>query len=373
MSERESNFVFKRVFSSTVRLARYNPIGGSSFIPTPKELIGKRALVNVRNNDTRCFLYAVASAIHPAKIDTQRPTQYKKYFPEFNITGLKFPLVPKDISKFEELNPDIAVNVLHYDADRVIVPLVHTRHLGRKHEVNLFLLSEECKTTACNLTIAAAVRQYRYHYTWIKQPSKLLHSLTNHNGVVHVCFNCFRSFYTEDKLKRHRPECIKHAPLRITFPSTQIRKSKRVEEKEEEEEESDHETLEEALGIDDDVRVEDNGNKPENILEFNQFKNTFMVPFVLYVDFETFIKKGVEDDETEDVHEPSGFCCLRVSSFDFLNNEKAHVYSGPDVMHHFYEHVMKEHRVINDILSLQRPMAKLSDDEQKRYDAATVC
>src|SRR6267154_1034399 len=34
---------------------------------------------------------------------------------------------------------------------------------------------------------------------------------------------------------------------------------------------------------------------------------------------------------------------------------------------------MKEHRVINDILSLQRPMAKLSDDEQKCYDAATVC
>lgn len=33
MSERESNFVFKRVFSTTFRLARYNPIDASSYVP----------------------------------------------------------------------------------------------------------------------------------------------------------------------------------------------------------------------------------------------------------------------------------------------------------------------------------------------------
>src|SRR3989441_8055343 len=82
MSERESNFVFKRVFSTTVRLARYNPIGGSSYIPTPKELADKKAIVNVINNDTRCFLYAIASAIHPAKNNINRASQYEKYFSE---------------------------------------------------------------------------------------------------------------------------------------------------------------------------------------------------------------------------------------------------------------------------------------------------
>ena len=128
------------------------------------------------------------------------------------------------------------------------------------------------------------------------------------------------------------------------FPSPLVRKSK--QEEEEEEEEGEIELLEETLGIDADVRVESNGKKPENILEFNQFKNTFMVPFVLYVDFETFIKKGVEDDEKEDIHEPSGFCCLRVSSFEFLNDEKAYVYSGENVIQHFYEHIMKEHAAI---------------------------
>src|SRR2546425_3621038 len=82
----------------------------------------------------------------------------------------------------------------------------------------------------------------------------------------------------------------------------------------------------------------------------NLINSRIRTPFVLYVDFETFIKKGVEDDEKEDIHEPSGFCCLRVSSFDFLNDEKAYVYSGENVMHHFYEHIMKEHATIDDIL-----------------------
>src|SRR6266516_5883097 len=213
MSERERNFVFKRIFSSTVRLARYNPFGGSSYIPTPKELANKGAIVNVQNNDVYCFLYAISSAIHPAAKDPQRPSKYDPYLAELNVKGLKFPLDPKDISKFEDLNPSIAVTVLHYDSDKVIVPLVHSKHLGREHEVNLFLMEEECETTAGNLTIAAALRQYRYHYIWIKSPSALLSSLTKHNGAVHIWFNCFRRFYTDEKPKRHLPECIKHAPL----------------------------------------------------------------------------------------------------------------------------------------------------------------
>src|SRR3989442_15552673 len=34
---------------------------------------------------------------------------------------------------------------------------------------------------------------------------------------------------------------------------------------------------------------------------------------------------------------------------------------------------MRDHGAINDILSLQKPMSRLTVDEQKRYDAAIVC
>jgi len=123
------------------------------------------------------------------------------------------------------------------------------------------------------------------------------------------------------------------------------------------------ETLEEHLGIDADVRFQDpSRKKPENILEFKAYENCHMVPFVLYVDFETFIRKEADG---EDAHEPSGFCCLRVSSFDFMNDAEAYVYSGPDVMKHFYEHIMWEHYAINKILATQKPIEKLTKDEQK--------
>ena len=109
-------------------------------------------------------MYAIASAAYSAKYHVSATYRYEKYLFKFNVGNLKFPLDPKDVSNFEELNPDIAVTVLHYDDDRVIVPLVHSTHLGRKHEVNLFLLPEECKTADGNLTVAAAIRNYRYHY-----------------------------------------------------------------------------------------------------------------------------------------------------------------------------------------------------------------
>src|SRR5437867_12751760 len=109
MSERESDFVFKTVFSTTIQLARYNPAGGSQYIKAPVILEKKHALINVHNNDDRCFLYAVASAIHPHRDRLQNPyrtTHYEDIIKKFKVKGVKFPLDHQDISKFESLNPE---------------------------------------------------------------------------------------------------------------------------------------------------------------------------------------------------------------------------------------------------------------------------
>src|SRR3989442_865234 len=79
MSERESDFVFKTVFSTTIELARYNPAGGSMYIKAPAILEKKHAIVNVQNKDDRCFLYAVASAIHPDAESLPNPHRTSHY------------------------------------------------------------------------------------------------------------------------------------------------------------------------------------------------------------------------------------------------------------------------------------------------------
>src|SRR5206468_10705328 len=164
MSERESDFVFKSVFATTIRLAHYNPIGGSSYIKTPVKLANKQAIINVKNKDSKCFLYAIALAVFPTDKNADRPNKYKKYLSSFTIDDLTFPLDLKQISKFEELNPHITVHVQCYNVDNEIVPLVTSKNIRQKNKIiNLFLLSEE-KTEIIDGK-SRIVR--KDHYTWI--------------------------------------------------------------------------------------------------------------------------------------------------------------------------------------------------------------
>ena len=49
------------------------------------------------------------------------------------------------------------------------------------------------------------------------------------------------------------------------------------------------------------------------------------------------------------------------------------VYSGPNVMDEFYNHVMTESEVINEILSRQIPLAPISSYDLRQHEAATKC
>ena len=35
---------------------RYNPLRGETYIPLPEELANKKAIINMKNDDNRCFL-----------------------------------------------------------------------------------------------------------------------------------------------------------------------------------------------------------------------------------------------------------------------------------------------------------------------------
>jgi len=72
-----------------------------------------------------------------------------------------------------------------------------------------------------------------------------------------------------------------------------------------------------------------------------------------------------------DVH-VSGFCCYRISS-EPKYCTPPNVYSGPDPMTKFYDHVMEESRVISKIVSHTVPMRRMTSDEHKLHEAATEC
>ena len=57
----------------TIHIAQYRPLAGSSYIETPKAIVGKQAIVNVRNlHDNECFRWAILSAMFPATVHVER-------------------------------------------------------------------------------------------------------------------------------------------------------------------------------------------------------------------------------------------------------------------------------------------------------------
>jgi len=73
-----------------------------------------------------------------------------------------------------------------------------------------------------------------------------------------------------------------------------------------------------------------------------------------------------------DEHVVSGFACKRVSNIPEYETPIV-VYSGPDPMAKFYEHIMEESNVIRDLMSKSEPRLPLTKDEKKNYRKETWC
>ena len=218
-----------------IHCSKHSPITGSSYIPTPKSIESRRAIVNVQNTeDDLCFLYCVLAHIHPIhrSQNPNRVTHYTPFLPELNYSGLSFPLKLRQIKKFEDLNPHISVKVLYQDQETyTIMPLRVTKHRNRQYHVNLFLLyddgakeggTEEPPTGTTDETSAGeteAEPEPKYHYTLVRNLSALLRQDTHATGTMYVCPYCLHVFY--DSLKSyetHLIDCRIHKPQVIELP-----------------------------------------------------------------------------------------------------------------------------------------------------------
>ena len=93
--------------------AKYVPLGASSYIPLPKFLAAKRAIINLKNEDDECFKWVITQALNPVEKNSERIDKKLGEKSEvLNWDGLKFPVNLSDISKFENHNFSISVNVL---------------------------------------------------------------------------------------------------------------------------------------------------------------------------------------------------------------------------------------------------------------------
>ena len=93
-NRRGSNWIVESVFDFRLTYVPFRPAEGTSFIPTPREISVKNAVLNVQNTDEKCFIWSVLAALHPveSKYSPCRMYHYYTYRNRLNTNGLIFPL-----------------------------------------------------------------------------------------------------------------------------------------------------------------------------------------------------------------------------------------------------------------------------------------
>ncbi|KAL6418194.1 hypothetical protein ACFW04_012283 [Cataglyphis niger] len=165
------------------------------YIELPREIIVKRAVINVQSNDNAC---AVVAALYPAARNVSRESLYPHYTTVLNLQDIEFPVTVNQIKKFELAN-DISINKRTLSRFDCV--------LKRDKHVNLFYLQDLRDDNVG-------------HFAWIKNLSRLVSSqLSKHNSQKYICDRCLHFFESDNKLQSHTIDGRKMNECVIQLPS----------------------------------------------------------------------------------------------------------------------------------------------------------
>ena len=110
-------WIVELIESQYSNISTYEPLSGSSYIKLPAELKKskkkKKELINIKNNDQKCFLWCHVRHINPGRTHPERITQTDKVLAnDLDYDGVEFPVQGKDFSKIEEKNSICIDNLL---------------------------------------------------------------------------------------------------------------------------------------------------------------------------------------------------------------------------------------------------------------------
>ena len=229
-----SGWIFLIVEKLVLHTTRWDPINAGSYIDLPEVLKNKYAIINMKNEDEKCFMWSVLRALypkdnHPERIDKDLKSKQES----INMEGNGYPVSLRAIDRFEHLNPNISISILGYNKEERVYPLRISKCTKRKHDIVLLLIKDGEKS----------------HYCLVKNISALLSSQINSNNHKrYFCLNCFNSFKDKDKLEEHKDYCYENESVKILMP------------------------------------------QQGTFLRFKNFLHSEKAPFAIYADFESLIK-----------------------------------------------------------------------------------
>ena len=101
-----SNFVFESVDLLTYHIHKARLKRGKSYIKSPEWILNKRATINPKNKDNKCFQYSITVALNHENIENhpERISNIKPFINQYNWEGIDFTDGIKDWKKFEQNN-----------------------------------------------------------------------------------------------------------------------------------------------------------------------------------------------------------------------------------------------------------------------------
>ena len=138
-----SSWRYEEVISLVLHTTKWQPFYGSSYIPLDPYLANKKAIINMKNEDDKCFMWCVLRALYPKNDHPERLDKDLKSKQDIiNMNGIHYPVSLKAIDHFEHLNPNISISVLGYNKEDRVFPLRISKYTGCDNDIVLLLLKE---------------------------------------------------------------------------------------------------------------------------------------------------------------------------------------------------------------------------------------
>ena len=176
----------------------------------------------------------------------------------------------------------------------------------------------------------------KWHYLDVKRLSALFREITSKHDGDFYCLNCFQSYTTENKLKRHKKVCKNHDYCYVEMPE-----------------------------------------ECNKTLKYNEGEKSMKLPFIIYADLQCLLEKmnachnNTEKSSTTKInkHTPSGYSLLTHCSFNTTKN-KLDYYRGKNCMKNFCLD-LREHatKLIN---YEKKEMIPLTRKEKKKQKARNL-
>ena len=185
---RVSEFVFDNVDLLYYKRHKISLNRGGSYIDSPKWLKNKKATINPKNNDDKCFQYALTVVLNQEQIkkDPQKITKINPFINQYNWKGIDFPSQKKDSNEFEKNNKTIALNILYVphgiEEIRHAYKLKH--NLKRENQVILLMITADGEKwqalSCCKKIVSVTSRNNIIMETFVAE-TVLIHTVQKEN------------------------------------------------------------------------------------------------------------------------------------------------------------------------------------------------